>query len=275
MENLSKFDIFSGARYNLLTNFLTFVQTKIINSMAEKTLYDVRVEPQDVDFTLRATLASLGGTILNIAGTDAQTKGFGVDVLGEQNLSWVLSRFAMEFDSRPQQYSRYKVATWISDYNRVLSTRNFTLTDAGGCEFGRAVSQWCLLDLTTRSAVDMSATAGMHSQWVVDAPPPAERPRKIRPLTEAAAEMTHRVAYSDIDFNRHMNTMRYIELMIDMLPVELPSGNGRVRFDVNFMHESVLGQMLMVAAAAEGDAWRFRVTADGGTECLRAEICFG
>ena len=243
--------------------------------MAEKTLYDIRVEPQDVDFTLRATLASLGGAILNVAGTDARTKGFGIDVLGRQNLSWVLSRFAMEFDSRPEQYTDYTIATWISDYNRLMSTRNFTLTDSAGRQFGRAVSQWCMLDLTTRSAVDMTSTADMHSSWIVDAPVPAERPRKIRPLADTTLEMAHRVAYSDIDFNRHMNTMRYIELMTDMLPVELPSGDRPVRFDVNFMHESVLGQMLTVAAVDEGDVWRFRVTADGQTECLRAEIAFG
>ena len=243
--------------------------------MAQKTSYDLRVEPQNVDFTLRATLAALGDTILNIAGIDAQSKGFGIDVLGKQNRSWVLSRFAMEFDRRPEQYTRYSVDTWISDYNRVLSTRNFTLADADGRQFGRAVSQWCLLDLTSRTAIDMTTTAEMHSRWVVDAPPPAERPRRIRPVESPSVSMNHRVAYSDIDFNRHMNTMRYIELMIDMLPVELPSGGRPVRFDINFMHESVLGQMLTVDAAAEGDAWRFRVTADGVTECLRAEICFG
>ena len=243
--------------------------------MADKTLYDLRTEPQDVDFTLRATIASLGSSILNIAGTDAQTKGFGVDVLGRSNLSWVLSRFAMEFDRRPAQYTRYTIATWISDYNRLMSTRNFTLADADGNIFGRAVSQWCLLDLTSRTAVDMTSTADMHSRWVVDAPPPAERPRKIHPLTQPDVSMTHRVAYSDIDFNRHMNTMRYIELMVDMLPVELPSGELPVRMDVNFMHESVLGQMLTVDYAAQQNVHRFRVTADGATECLRAEICFG
>ena len=33
--------------------------------MAEKSRYNYRVEPQDVDFTLRATIPSLGGSILN------------------------------------------------------------------------------------------------------------------------------------------------------------------------------------------------------------------
>ena len=242
--------------------------------MADKTSYDLRVEPQQVDFTLRETITSLGSSILNIAGIDAQSKGFGVDVLGEQNLSWVLLRMAMEFDRRPEQYSRYSVATWVSDFNRLMSTRNFTITDADGCELGRAVSQWCLLDLTTRAAVDMTSTADKYNHWIVDTPPPAERPRKIRPLTQPTASMSHRVAYSDIDFNRHMNTMRYIELMVDMLPVCLPSGERPVRMDINFMHESVLGQMLTIDAAAEGDVWRFRVVADGETECVRAEMSF-
>ena len=100
--------------------------------MAEKSRYNYRVEPQDVDFTLRATIPSLGGSILNTAGIDAHGKGFGVDALNADNHSWVLSRMAVEFDCQPTQYTDYTVATWISDYGRVLSTRNFTLTDAAG-----------------------------------------------------------------------------------------------------------------------------------------------
>ena len=42
--------------------------------MAEKSRYNFRVEPQDVDFTLRATIPSLGSAILNTAGADAHGK---------------------------------------------------------------------------------------------------------------------------------------------------------------------------------------------------------
>ena len=76
-----------------------------MTDMAEKSLYHYRVEPQDVDFTLRATLASLGSSILNTAGVDAYGKGFGVDVLNAENHSWVLSRMAIEIDRRPEQYT--------------------------------------------------------------------------------------------------------------------------------------------------------------------------
>ena len=202
--------------------------------MAEKSLYPFRVEPQEVDFTLRATIASLGSVILNVAGIDAHGKGFGVDALNADNHSWVLSRMAVEFDSRPVQYTDYTVATWISDYGRVLSTRNFTLTDAAGHEFGRAVSQWAMIDLRSRAAVDLSWVGQAHAEAIVAAPSPAEKPRKIRSVAPTQS-MEHRVVYSDIDFNRHVNTMRYIEMMCDMLPLELISSEAPVRLDIHFL----------------------------------------
>lgn len=193
--------------------------------MGQKSFYSYRVEPQDVDFTLRATLPALGVSILNVAGADAHGKGFGVDALNADNHSWVLSRMAIEVDERPQQYTDYTVATWINEYGRVLSTRNFTLSDASGHEFARAVTQWAMIDLTTRTAVDLSWVGRAHNEAIVDAPSPAEKPRKIRSV-EPERFVEHRVVYSDIDFNRHVNTMRYIEMCLDMLPVECFARDG-------------------------------------------------
>ena len=204
--------------------------------MAEKSHYNYRVEPQDVDFTLRATIPSLGSAILNTAGVDAHGKGFGVDALNADNHSWVLSRMAVEFDSQPTQYTDYTIATWINEYGRVLSTRNFTLTDAAGTEFGRAVTQWAMIDLKSRSALDLS--------WVGDA---------------------HA-------FNRHVNTMRYIEMMIDMLPVELLMQETPVRFDIHFLRECRYGQTLSVGYEQRGRTALFEIRSDEGTPAVRASI---
>ncbi len=58
--------------------------------------------------------------------------------------------------------------------------------------------------------------------------------------------MEHRVVYSDIDFNRHVNTMRYINMMFDMLPIEQLTAIRPVRLDIHFMHECRYGQTLTV-----------------------------
>ena len=239
--------------------------------MAEKSRYDYRVEPQDVDFTLRATISSLGAAILNTAGIDAHGKGFGVDALNADNHSWVLSRMAVEFDSRPVQYTDYEVATWISDYGRVLSTRNFTLTDtASGREFGRAVTQRAMIDLQSRSAIDLSWVGDAHADAVVDAASPTDKPRKIREVnpTETA---DHRVVYSDIDFNRHVNTMRYIEMMLDMLPVGMLTREAPVRLDIHFLKECRFGQTLTVGCEQREHSALFEISAEGAA-AVRASI---
>lgn len=239
--------------------------------LAEKSVYRFCVEPQDVDFTLRATIPALGGAILNTAGLDAHGKGFGVDALHADNYSWVLSRIAFEFDSRPGQYADYGIATWISDYGRVLSTRNFILSDASGREFGRAVSQWAMIDLTTRAAVDLSGVGDAHADAVVDAPPPTDKPRKIRAVVPTM-HGEHRVVYSDIDFNRHVNTMRYIEMMLDMLPLDRVTAEAPVRLDVHFLKECRYGQTLTLGAEIRDAEALFEIGNGEGVVAVRAAI---
>ena len=237
--------------------------------MATKTAYPFRVEPQEVDFSLRITLSALSDNILNVAGIDAHSKGFGVDELNKENYSRVLSRIAFEFDYRPKEYAQYRIETWISDYGRMLSTRNFELTDAAGAGFGRVVSQWCMLDLTERRAVDLRAVAERHNEAVVDVPAPAEKPRKVAAVA-AAPVLTHRVAYSDIDFNRHVNTMRYIELMLDVLPIERFDEERPLRLDVNFLRESRYGETLSVAVGECGGTTLVEIRSDAAAVCRGA-----
>ena len=71
--------------FKLLAIYLLFFDfyTKIyyICTMGNKTTYRYQVATQNVDFTLRATIDSLGNYVLNTAGIDAQGKGFGVDAV--------------------------------------------------------------------------------------------------------------------------------------------------------------------------------------------------
>ncbi len=239
--------------------------------MAEKSVYRYRVEPEAVDFTMHATISALGAAVLNAAGVDAHGKGFGVDALTKHNCSWVLSRLALELDRRPAQYDDYRIVTWISDYGRVLSTRNFVLEDAEGRTFGRAVSQWAMIDLDTRTALDLSGVGRAHDDALVAEPSPAEKPRKIRSV-EPAEHLAHRVAYSDIDFNRHMNTMRYIDMVCDLLPIDELERLNAVRVDMNFMRESRYGDVLSLCVDRRDDACAFEYRSGEGEALCRISL---
>ena len=211
----------------------------------EKSVFNYIVDPKLVDFTDRISVSSMFDLILGAAGEDAHRRGFGVEFLAQNNCGWVLSRICFELDRLPKEYEQITLHTWINDYNRLSSTRNFALYDEEGNEFGRAVSQWCMLDYSTRMPVDMSIMAAAHEGHMVDAPSPCELPRRLASVEgEPIAE--HKVAYSDIDFNRHMNTMRYIDIVFDSMPIEVPENLKAMRMDINFIREARYGDKLVL-----------------------------
>ena len=237
----------------------------------EKSVFEYKIEPKYVDFTDRVSVSSICDLVLHAAGDDAHARGFGIDALAGNNYGWVLSRMAIEMDYMPVQYSKFTLHTWISDYNRLSSTRNFTLTDDSGRVFGRAVSQWCMIDYATRMPVDMNTMAKAHEGNMVDAPSPCERPRRIGVVTSEPV-MEHRVVYSDIDFNRHMNTMRYIDIIFDSMPIEVPEQLVGFRLDMNFMKEARYGDSLVLMAEECDDARMFEYRNDAGDALCRMAL---
>ena len=237
----------------------------------EKSVFRYKIEPRHVDFTDRASVSSMCDLILHAAGLDAHNRGFGIDFLAGKNYGWVLSRLCVEMDYMPKQYSEYTLHTWIGGYNRLSSTRNFTLTDDNGVVFGRAVSQWCMLDFDTRRPVDMATLAQVHDGTIVDCPSPCEAPRRLG-VVDGEAVAKHRVAYSDIDFNRHMNTMRYIDLIFDSLPIEVPEKLDAMRLDINFVREALYGDEILLYASEQESLRNFEFKSQSGDALCRFSL---
>ena len=240
--------------------------------MAEITSYNFTIQPQDVDFTLRASVSSIINYMLNVAGIDAHRKGFGVDALQGDSVTWVLSRLAVEIKTQPKQYEDVQVDTWVNEFNRLSSTRNFRMRQGGDC-CAMGVSQWCMLDMRSRQAVDMTKLKDVYQRAMVDEPSPIAMPARLRAI-EPQNESNRPVAYSDIDFNRHVNTLRYIDLMFDALPIELIENNNGMRFDINFIAEARYGEVLSVGSCSEGSIWQFEITSNSGKTLCRAKIEF-
>ena len=122
-----------------------------------------------------------------------------------------------------------------------------------------------------RPATALGGGGAARPDPCAEPPPPRDKPRRVRG-EGPPAPAEPRVVYSDIDFNRHVNTMRYIEMMLDMLPVDMLTQEVPVRLDIHFLKECRFGQTLTVGCELRGRSALFEISADGAAAAVRASI---
>lgn len=237
--------------------------------MIESRFYDLRIESRDVDFTLQTRLTAVGDYILRVAGEDADRNGWGVSDLNAQHAAWVLSRFAVEMKRRPQQDETIRIETWVDEVNRMMTTRNFRLWDTVGELIGASTSNWAMIDLSTRAALDLREVID-SDRYVREEPSPIARPGKIARV-EPTRIIQHAAAYSDIDFNRHVNSMKYLQWMIDMLPETWHTERRCSRYTINFLHEARYGDLLQICFE-DAPVSLFEVRTEEGIPVCRASL---
>lgn len=237
--------------------------------------YRFVAEPFHVDFSGRLTMGVLGNHLLNCAGFHATDRGFGIATLNEDNYTWVLSRLAIELDEMPYQYEDFTIHTWVENVYRLFTDRNFAILNKDGRKIGYARSVWAMINLNTRKPADLLALhGGSIVDYVTDELCPIEKPSRIKVATDqSSAKLTAR--YSDIDINGHVNSIRYIEHILDLFPIELYKERRIRRFEMAYVAESYYGDELsFFQEEAEKNEYHVEVKKNGSEVVCRAKIKF-
>ena len=237
--------------------------------------YQFVAEPFHVDFSGRLTLGVLGNHLLNCAGFHASDRGFGIASLNEENYTWVLSRLAIELDEMPYQYENFSIQTWVEAVYRLFTDRNFAIIDKDGRKIGYARSVWAMINLNTRKPADLLALhGGSIVDYVCDEPCPIDKPSRIK-VTNDQPAATLVAKYSDIDINGHVNSIRYIEHILDLFPIDLYKAKRIRRFEMAYVAESYYGDKLsFFCDEAIGNEYHVEVRKNDEEVVCRSKILF-
>lgn len=194
------------------------------------------VEPAEGNGQQELPLPLLAKRILEVATLHAESWGVGYSTLIKNRQVWVLSRLAIEMSRYPRINERYTLETWIEGYNKHFSARNFAISDEGGKPCGYARTIWSVIDLNTRLSVDIGQFKHI-SRNILDKPCPIEKQSRVRDVHDENPVIYH-VAYNDIDLNRHVNSVKYIEHALDLFPFERYDRQRIHRFEIGYANEA-------------------------------------
>lgn len=206
--------------------------------------YKFVAEPFHVDFTGKLTMGVLGNHLLNCAGFHASERGFGIAEINENHYTWVLSRLAIELEDMPRQYEDFTIQSWIENVYRLFTDRNFELVNKDGKTIGYARSVWAMISMETRKPADLISLHGNNlGQYVSDRECPIDKPGRIKVSVDAPVE-EYQTRYSDIDINGHVNSIKYIEHILDLFPMDTFKEKQVKRFEMAYVAESYYGDVL-------------------------------
>lgn len=239
--------------------------------------HKVFVEPFHVDFTGRIFMGVLGNHLLNAAGNHSSRRGWGIGALNETRHTWVLSRLSVEMTEMPRQNEHIEIRTWVESVMKLFTNRNFSIHRADGTPLGYARSVWAMIDIETRRPCDLlSLYDGDILNYVVSEEEnvcPIEGHGRFR-FRDPELVRTLDVRYSDIDINRHVNSIKYMEHILDLFSRE-ELERGLRRFEIAYKAESRMGDTLsFFVQRGEGGETDVEVKCNGEDTVCQARVIF-
>ena len=207
--------------------------------------FKFHIESYVCDFTEKATITVMSRFLLDAASIHAQQRGFGYEQISRDNLVWVLSRLSIQIDEYPDHNQDLTVETWIEVVSRFFTQRCFCFINQSGKVIGYARTIWAAIDMQTRRPIDIPAWRPDMLQYVEpEKLCPIEKMNKIYPVEGIDSCMGYTVRYSDIDINKHMNSAKYIEHVVNIFDLNVFSEKFIHIFEIVFLAEGMFGDKL-------------------------------
>lgn len=185
-------------------------------------------------------LPLLVSRLIEVATEHANIWGVGYAKLIEDNQAWVLSRVTIEMTDYPHVNEAYAINTWVEGYNRYFSQRNFEIVDNRGKVLGYARTIWLVIDMATRTMVDISNLSYVISN-IYDKECPIEPQSRMKAIDVVSRVEKHTFQYAETDINRHVNSVRYVELLLNQWSMEHYEFNRVKRFEIAYVKECLGG----------------------------------
>ncbi len=219
------------------------------------------------------SVSLLAQRVIEVATEHANILGVGYADLVKKNHGWVLSRLTIEMSRFPALNEEYSLTTWIEGFNRLYSERNMEVKAGDGTTIGYIRSIWVAIDFDTRKPVDLS-TISWLAETISDRPCPIEKQGRMRPLDETDTTIEYRFRYCDIDFNRHVNSVKYIDAILNCWDLDFHDTNSIARFEIMYQREAHFGDTVHIDIRHSEDVADAEISDKDGA-ITRAKVKFG
>jgi len=165
--------------------------------------------------------------------------------LKKQNIGWVLFSGIMQIDRYPSYKEKITIRTWLSKYSTIKGFRENIIYDEQGNILGKAKGLWVFFDIEKRRPIPIFDSIKEKWSFCDEESIIHNISKKIRATENPNYELKFKVNRFDTDTNKHVNNIRYLQWVVESVPIEIIDNYYLYSIDGRFVAEAYLGQTIV------------------------------
>ena len=186
-----------------------------------------------------------------IAGSHCDELGCNWDDMAKKGLFWAVIRHKIQITRLPTAGESILIETWPMPTTRTCYPRSMAAFDAKGNELFRVHSLWVLMDTQNRTMV-LPGKSGVDVNGILrgsELPtPPSLAPKPLE------YSILRRVGFSDLDRNGHMNNVKYLDWVFDLLDSDFHKHHTPREINLCYVNEAREGNELLLNWTQDEDS---------------------
>lgn len=181
----------------------------------------------------------------NIGGYHSDIAGYGANETPINKLTWILLDWKLKVLNRPKYGQTLEIHTWAKVGNRFFTYRDFEIYDEDGNICVIATSKWTLVNIEKNKIESITEN-------IIDKYEPEEKEifvgEKLEklPIPESFSNsIVYTVKRKDIDMNKHMHNLYYLDLAYEALPEEVYNNRPFDNIRIMYKKEIKLGETVI------------------------------
>lgn len=183
--------------------------------------YKTRVDIEKVDSTGQATNKGILALLENVACMHSDKAGYGLCEIPYTHLSWVQLNWRVTIIRRLKYGEEITIKTWARESSKVCTLRDFEALDKDGKQVCIATTRWTLTNIDTLGITKI--TDDIISKYEPDSKSimPDFEFKKLQEPYGFSNEYIYSTQRRDIDVNKHMHNLNYLDLAYETLPEDI------------------------------------------------------
>lgn len=181
----------------------------------------------------------------NIGAYHSDLVGYGVNDTTKTNLGWILLEWKLKVINRPTYGEKLEIHTWGKEMNKFFTYRDYEVYDSNNNLCVIATSKWALIDIKNRKLSRL--TEEMINKYQPEEKTVFKEKKigKIDTPKEVENTLQYKVIRKDIDINKHMHNLYYLDLAYEALPEEVYEKRPFDNVSIIYKKEIELGEEII------------------------------